>query len=284
MFPRVAPTGSFTLTPTSPAVRQGLCAVDSIRITRDKNGKSVIFRPDFVLRRLSESAKRLSLPEPETDILTEALKRLCTLESEFFEYHSLLIAELTLSREDARHSTVTISLRVDKSDTEPITLMAEKTTVLSNALSSGVLCACNIANEKAKTFEYGGILWLDTVYGKYILEASGRNIFFRSGDTLITPDSPQVNGAMRECVIRLADSWGINVSVRPISTDELLSLEITEMFVTSQKDGIAPVTEILIGSETVSAPCGKLTRKLSDAISNIEQGTMPPPERWTVRV
>ena len=89
---------------------------------------------------------------------------------------------------------------------------------------------------------------------------------------------------MRDCVIRLADSWGINVSVRPITTDELLKLDITEMFVTSQKDGIVPVTEILIGSETVSAQSGKLTRKLSDAIANIESGRMPAPERWVLKI
>lgn len=284
IFPRVIPTGTYKILPTSPAVRQGLCAVDSMRITRDINGKSVLFRPDFVMRRLSESARKLSLPEPETDILTEALKRLCTLESEFFEYHDLLVADLTLLREDARNCCITVSLRVDKSDAAPLSLMSEKAPIINSALSSGMICACESANERAKMFEYGGVLWLDTVYGKYILEASGRNIFFRAGDTLITPDSPIVNGVMRDCVIRLADSWGINVSVRPITTDELLNLEISEMFATSQKDGIVPVTEILIGSKTVSAKSGKLTRKLSDTVSNIESGRMPAPERWAIRI
>lgn len=287
MFPRIVPVGDFCFAPDSFAVRFGQTVVDTVKVSRDKDGNAVLFCHDRVIDRLCESAKQLRLPEPDRDLLNEALKILADSERGFLTDDAYLSAEITLGAENAVRSDLTIQMRyIKKRETDKgITLaFGEAPTVNRHALSSAFLGACMLDKMQAQRQEFDSPLWLDCVYNKFILSAADMNIFFRTDSELITPDAPIVNGIMRECVISLAKSWDINISVRGFSVDELKKLynenKITEVFVSSVRHGIVPVTRI----EDMDFAAGKLAHKLNRTISGVETGTFIPPEKWTEKV
>lgn len=287
MFPRIVPVGEFSFAPDSYAVRFAKTAVDTVKISRDKDGNIVMFRPERVIKRLCDSAAEMRLPKPDSAFLLDALKALADSERGFLDNDAYLSAEITLGAENIKRSDLTILLRyIKKRDPHKSVSLSMVTVPVygHRALSSSYLGMCMLDKVQARRRELDAPLWLDCVYNRYILSAADMNIFFRTQDALITPDSPTVNGIMRDCVIKLCDSWNINLSVRRFSTDELTQLyeaeRIQEIFVTSVRHGIIPVTQI----DDMKFEAGKLTHKLSEAIANVEKGTFTPPERWIVRV
>ncbi len=295
MFERIIPTSEFSYSPQYTAVRQALCVCDSIRITLDKNDRICLFRANSVILRLCKSAKKMRLPEPDTDFLLDAVKALADTERAFLNEERLLLAEITLGGEAGdtfpiKRCDLTVMLKVlDKKSRHSVSLISAPTPILTDGvLSAHYLGMSALENARARSDGFDGKLWLDAVYNRYILSASGSDVFFRTQYGVITPDKPLVYGVMRDSVIQLCDSWGINISVCPLPTDQLIKMyqnsEIQEAFVCSQEMGIIPLTKVTVDETELDIPLGKLCKKLSDSITNIENGTLAAPEKWTVRI
>ena len=79
--------------------------------------------------------------------------------------------------------------------------------------------------EKANRLGYAQVLWLDGIYRKYIDEVGAMNVFFVIGDEVVTPaleDGNILPGVTRASCIELLKSWGLKVSERKLSIDEIL--------------------------------------------------------------
>ena len=146
---------------------------------------------------------------------------------------------------------------------------------MANYASS--LYAAEIAKKKGFT----QVLWLDAVERRYVEEVGTSNIFFRIGEELITP--PLVGsilpGVTRDCVMQLAGHWGIKVTERRISIDEVIetaqSGEMKEIFASGTAAVISPVGEISYRDRMYRISEGKVgvwAQELYDEILGIQYG------------
>ncbi len=146
---------------------------------------------------------------------------------------------------------------------------------MANYASS--LYAAEIAKEKGFT----QVLWLDAIERRYVEEVGTSNIFFRIGQELITPPlgGSILPGVTRDSVIQLAGHWGIKVTERQISIDEVIetakSGELKEMFASGTAAVISPVGEISYRGREYKisdATVGEWAQKLYDEILGIQYG------------
>ena len=106
-------------------------------------------------------------------------------------------------------------------------------------------------------------MWLDGIEQKYIEEVGAMNIFFVINGELITPmlTGSILPGITRDSVIALAKQWGIKVSERKISIDEVLDAHATgkleEIFGSGTAAVISPVGEIKYGDTVITVITAK---------------------------
>ena len=100
---------------------------------------------------------------------------------------------------------------------------------VGNVKTAGNYAASLFMSEIAKKAGCTQVLWLDACEHKYVEEVGTSNIFFRIDDQLITPplEGSILGGITRDSVMKLAASWGIEVSRERISIDEVLEASRT---------------------------------------------------------
>jgi len=119
------------------------------------------------------------------------------------------------------------------------------------------------------------------------------NIFFVIGDEIITPmlNGSILPGITRKSVVDLGKRWGLNVSERKISIEEVLQANnsgtLKEVFGSGTAAVISPVGEIKYGDELITigdGAVGPLSRRFYDALTDIQYGKAEDPFDWIVQV
>jgi branched-chain amino acid aminotransferase len=92
-------------------------------------------------------------------------------------------------------------------------------------------------------------------------------------------------------VLQLAKHWGLHISERPISIEEVIdgckSGSLKEMFATGTAAVISPVGEICYRNEDLMVGyghVGALSQKLYDEITAIQYGRKEDPFGWRVPI
>ncbi len=94
---------------------------------------------------------------------------------------------------------------------------------------------------------YTQVLWLDAIERKYVEEVGTSNIFFLIGDELVTAplEGTILPGVTRDSVIKMARHWGMTVSERRLSMEEVLQAVETgtlkEVFASGTAAVVSPV-------------------------------------------
>ena len=155
--------------------------------------------------------------------------------------------------------------------------------------TGGNYAASLIAQEEAERQGYSQVLWLDAVERKYVEEVGSMNVFFKIDGEIVTPelDGSILPGITRKSVIQLLRSWGMNVSERKLSIDELESAakagKLEEAWGTGTAAVISPIGELKCG-DTVTVinegRIGEISQKLYDTITDIQWGRIPDPFGW----
>ena len=96
---------------------------------------------------------------------------------------------------------------------------------LGEAKTSANYAASLYAAEEAKHEGFTQVLWLDGVQHKYIEEVGTSNIMLQIRDEVITPPlgGTILAGVTRDSVLTLLRSWGVRVSERQITIDEVVA-------------------------------------------------------------
>lgn len=119
------------------------------------------------------------------------------------------------------------------------------------------------------------------------------NIFFKINGEIVTPElnGKILEGITRNSVLELLKHWGIPVTERKISIDELIeahqSGELEEIFGTGTATVISPVGELIYHDQPYviqNGQTGEVSKKLYEAITGIQKGTQPDIFGWTVEV
>jgi len=116
------------------------------------------------------------------------------------------------------------------------------------------------------------------------------NIMVKIGDEIVTPplNGSILAGVTRDSILALMRGWGLKVSERQVSIDEVLAADangtLEEMWGTGTAAVVSPVGELGYKGRKITINGGKtgpLTQKLYDAIVGIQYGRTNDAQGWT---
>lgn len=305
--PRIVPYGPLSLDPATSVLHYGQAIFDGLKAFRGKDGIIRTFRVGDHARRLNRSAHYLCIPEMPVDIVEESIRALVEVDQRWVPslpgtslyIRPTVIATETFLGVHPSHSYLYYVIvgpvgAYYKEGMNPVKIMASDKYVravqggLGAAKTAGNYAASLYGAEEAQKAGYTQVLWLDGVEHKYLDEVGTMNIMLKIGDEVITPP---LNGAIlagitRDSVLTLLRDWGLRVSERPVSIDEVLAAAragTLEMWGTGTAAVISPVGELGYKGERYVIGDGKtgaLTQKLYDTIVGIQYGTAPDPHGW----
>jgi branched-chain amino acid aminotransferase len=310
--PRVEPYGPLSLDPATAVLHYGQGLFEGLKAFRGRDGKIRLFRPEKHAERLNRTAHRMCIPPLETDLILKSWTTLVGVDRDWVPSsvgHSLYIRPTIIASEPflgvrpAKEYLYFVILSpvgaYYPEGMNPVKIKVIDKYVravpggLGEAKTSANYAASLYAAEEAKHEGFTQVLWLDGVHRKHIEEVGTMNIMLRIGDEVITPPlaGTILAGVTRDSVLTLLREWGLRVSERAISIDEVREAAhrgtLREVWGTGTAAVISPVGELAFQRERIvvgGGGIGELTQKLYDAIVGIQYGTAPDPRGWTVVV
>ncbi len=310
--PRIVPYGPMEFEPSIMVFHYGQAVFEGLKAYKTKDNKVLLFRPRKNMERLNVSNDRLCIPPVDVDFAVKAIKTLVNYEREWVpgkEGTSLYIRPFIISTDPY--------LGVKPSDTykfiiilspvgayypegiNPVKIYVETKYVravkggIGYTKTPGNYAASLKAQVEAKEKGYTQVLWLDGVERKYIEEVGTMNVFFKIKGEVITPplEGSILGGITRESAITMLKSWGIKVSERRISIDELYEAhkngELEEAFGTGTAAVISPIGEFNWDGNIIQVNDGKtgeISKRLYDTLTGIQTGVLPDTFGWIEEV
>lgn len=305
---RILPHGPLGLDPGASVFHYAQAVFDGSKVFRGRDGVARAFRLDDHCRRLAMSAERLSMAVVPPELAREAIEALVKVEADWvpgapgtalYVRPVVIASEAFLGVRPADKYIFFVILSPVGSyfsaSAETVRIWVEQryTRTAPGGLG-GAKAAANYAAglkalREARERGYSQMLWLDAVERKYIEEVGTMNLFLRIGDEVITPplEGTFLPGITRESALTLLRDWGMKVSERKLSVDEVREAhrkgELREVFGTGTAAVISPVGglgfedgELTIGNGRV----GEVSQRLYDTLTGIQYGTVPDPHGW----
>ncbi len=307
---RIVPYGPIPLDPSASVFHYGQEVFEGMKAYKTANGDIQLFRPEENFKRLNNSNERLCIPTIDVDFAIEAVKDLVKVDKDWIpsnEGTSLYIRPFIIGCDPmlgvhpaSRYKFIIILSPVGAyyaSGLNPVKIFVEANYVravrggLGAAKTGGNYAASLKAQQDAQG--YSQVLWLDGVERKYIEEVGAMNVFFVIGDEIVTPElqGSILPGITRKSTIELLKSWGMNVSERRLSIEEVEEAakngSLKEMFGTGTAAVISPVGELFYQGNTIrinNNEIGPISQKLYDSLTGIQVGKLEDTFGWTVKV
>jgi len=264
------------------------------------------------MERLNQSNDRLCIPLIDEELVLEGLKQLVAIDQDWIpkaEGTSLYIRPFIIATEPflgvAASHTYKLFIILSpvgsyyKEGIKPVKIAVENEFVRAvkggtgNAKTAGNYASSLKAQQVAEEKGFSQVLWLDGIEKKYIEEVGSMNIFFKISGEIVTPElnGSILEGITRNSVITLLKHWGLTVSERKISIDEIIQAHrdgrLEETFGTGTAAVISPVGELIWNDESLvigSGETGEISKKLYDTITGIQKGAEADVFGWTAKV
>ncbi len=310
--PRIEPYQALTMDPATMVLHYGQGVFEGLKGYRTQSGAVQLFRPTENIRRLNRSSRRLCIPELDPDFVLEALRQLLDVEKDWVpgaEGTSLYIRPTIIATDPFLGVRASFTYRFFiilspvgayyPEGFNPVKIFVTRDFVravrggVGEAKTLGNYAASLLAGDKAHEAGYTQVLWLDGVEQKYIEEVGAMNIFFIIGDEIVTPllNGSILPGITRDSVVALGKSWGLNVTERKISIDEVLAAynagTLKEVFGSGTAAVISPVGEIKYGDDLITinaGAVGPISQRFYDSLTDIQYGNAQDPFGWTIPV
>jgi len=307
--PRIVPYGPLELEPSSMVFHYAQEIFEGMKAYRTAEGKVQLFRPIENIRRMNNSALRLSIPTiPEEDFL-EILDTFIRVEQDWVPSKpdtSLYIRPFIFATDPhvgvhASHTYIFCIITCPVGSyypegIDPVKIMIEHDDVRAVRGGTGYTkCGGNYAasiraGERAADAGFSQVLWLDGVHRKYVEEVGSMNVMFKISGKVVTPEltGSVLPGVTRKSCIDLLKAWGYEVQERLISIDELMAAaadgSLEEAWGTGTAAVVSPIGEIAYMDKDFQIggfQIGELTQKLYNTLTGIQWGKIPDPYGWT---
>lgn len=307
--PRIVPYQPFELDPAAAVLHYAQAVFDGLKAFRGRDGQIRLFRAPKHADRLAVSCERLCIPAPATEAVLESFHALIDLDQAWvpskpgtalYLRPTVIASEAFLGVRPAKSYLYFLILSpvgpYYAEGMNPVRILATDTYVravqggLGAAKTAGNYAASLYGAEVAKKQGYTQVLWLDGVHHKYLDEVGTMNIMVKIGDEVITPplNGSILAGVTRDSILTLMRDWGLTVSERAVSIDEVLAASqagtLAEMWGTGTAAVVSPVGELGYKDQKIVINGGKtgpLTQRLYDAIVGIQYGLTNDPHGWT---
>lgn len=309
---RITPYEPITLDPSAIVFHYGQTVFEGLKAYVTTDGSVNLFRPEKNFARLNHSNDRLCIPHIDEEFALEALKKLLDIEKEWIpaaEGTSLYIRPFIIATEpylgvapSKRYRFMIILSPVGAYYAEginPVKIAVEDKYVRAvfggtgEAKTAGNYAASLIAQEMVSNEGFAQVLWLDGVEKKHIEEVGSMNVFFKINGEIITPalNGSILPGVTRDSVIALLKHWGLTVTERQISINEIneahKSGTLEEAFGTGTAAVISPMGQLTWeGKDLIinNSQTGEIATKLYETMTGIQYGKLEDPFGWIVKV
>ncbi|HEV8439031.1 MAG TPA: branched-chain amino acid aminotransferase [Methylomirabilota bacterium] len=310
--PRVEPYGPLQMDPAGAVLHYAQSIFDGLKAFRGTDGKIRLFRPQKHVERMNNSARRMCIPPLDPAFALESIVTLVgidrgwvpqTVGTSLYIRPTIIASEPFLGVRPAKSYIYFVILSpvgaYYPEGMAPVKILVVDKYVraveggVGGAKTAANYAASLYASEEAKHAGYTQVLWLDGIHKKYIDEVGTMNIMVRIGDDVITPPlaGTILPGVTRDSALTLMRKWGLRVSERQISIDDVVHAHkrgtLKEVWGTGTAAVISPVGELAYKGERMvinDGKIGSLTQRLYDAIVGIQYGQAPDPDGWTLEV
>lgn len=310
--PRIVPYGDLSLSPAALCLHYGQTVFEGMKAYYGEKGDILLFRPDENFSRLNSSNRRLAIPQIDEELCIRGVKELVEIDKDWVPREdgaSLYIRPFIISTDPVlgvhpgdEYLFIIItspSGAYYESGLEPVKIYVESKYVRAvrggtgMAKTGGNYAASLLAQDEAHQQNYSQVLWLDGVEQKYIEEVGAMNVFFVLDGEVVTPElhGSILPGITRKSSIQLLKDWGLKVSERRITIEELDEANdrgrVLEAFGTGTAAVISPIGELKWGEKQMvfnGGKIGSLTQRLYDTLTGIQYGRLPDPHGWSVTV
>lgn len=306
----VCPYAPFSLDPGASVLHYGQALFEGMKAFKQKNGKIVLFRPDFNWQRMTEGAERLCMPSPPKELFIEGIRQLVKIDAEWIPQQpgSLYIRPTLIGTEaflGVRPSDEILFFIILSpvgnyyaEGTLPIKIWIEKKYLRAAPGGLGATkAAANYASSlkaalEAKKKGYAQVLWLDHTR-EYIEEVGTMNVFFVFENEIVTPslDGTILGGSIRASVIEILKSWNLPIVERKLKLDEVIRASengtLKEAFGTGTAAVITRIGEFASESLQIHLDSKKkdsLAQKIHEELADLQFGFKEDSQGWLSEV
>jgi branched-chain amino acid aminotransferase len=309
---RVIPYAPLMIDPATMVLHYGQAVFEGLKAYKAKDGRILLFRPQRNMERINISNDRLCIPPIDVDFAVEALKTTVKVDQDWIpqaEGTALYLRPFIIAtdpylgvRPSHTYQFIIIMSPVGAYYPEginPVKIYVENEYVravrggLGVAKTPGNYAASLKAQVEAKYKGFTQVLWLDGVEKKYVEEVGTMNVFFVIDDEVITPslEGSILAGITRESTIALLKDWGVKVTERRLSIQELYDAHargsLNEAFGTGTAAVISPIGELTWDGKQITINNGKigeLSARVYNTITGIQNGSLDDTFGWTVEI
>jgi branched-chain amino acid aminotransferase len=306
--PRIVPYGPLDLEPAAAGLHYGQAMFEGLKAYRLTDGRVGLFRVDRHAARMAAGAARLCIPPVDEALFVQGVAQLVAADRDWvptargtalYIRPTIVASEPFLGvRAAERYTFFVITSPVGAyyaGGMRPVRIWVERERV--RAVRGGIGAAKAAANyvaslqvaEQARAKGCDQVLWLDGVEHRWIEEVGTMNLFVLIGDELVTPPlgGSILAGITRETVLTLAREWGLNVTERMVSIDEVQAAhadgQLKEVFGTGTAAVIQAVGTLVDDGREMSingGVPGPLAERLYDAITRLQYGEDADTRGW----
>ena len=309
--PKIVDFHELTLHPAALALHYGLEIFEGLKAYRQVDGRIALFRPEKNFERLNRSARRLSMPEVDIDLVLSYLKKLIKMDEAWVpdrDGYSLYIRPLMIAtdpvlgvRPGAQYKFLIMLSPVGPYYPEgfkPVSIMATDKYVravrkgVGDCKTGGNYAASLLAFKEAQEEGYSQVLWLDAIEQRYIEEVGTMNMFTVFNDEIATAPltGSILPGITRDSVITILKDWGYNIQERKVPIDEVFERyqkgELKELFGSGTAAVIAAIYKLKFKEQVIefkNEP-GELAKKLYDYLTGIQYGKIEDKYGWVTYI
>ena len=309
---RIVPFGRISLHPASTVLHYGAEIFEGLKAYRRADGGVQLFRPLENIKRMNNSAERMSLPQMDEQDMLELLTTFVKLEEKWVPKSfgtSLYLRPYMFGNDETLgvHSVHRATFIIIASPSgsyyaegiNPVSIMIENEDVRTvrggtgYAKCGGNYAASTRAGERAAKKGYSQVLWLDGVERKYIEEVGAMNVMFKINGKIVTPllTGSILPGITRKSCIEVLKTLGYEVEERLLSVDELLSAlqdgSLEEAWGCGTAAVVSPIGKLAYGDEEYvigGGKIGEVTGKLYDILTGIQWGKVEDTFHWVYKL
>ena len=309
---RVVPHEPFLIEPASCVLHYAQMMFEGMKAYRTPTGEIQLFRPDMNVKRMARTNERMCMPVLPDGLLVDAVRAVIREDIDWVPSSpgtALYIRpfmfgdEVSFSVLPAKHYRFMIILSPTGSyyaandgglTTTRIYVQNEYIRAARGgtgyAKVGGNYGGGMRASQDAMKYNCKDVLWLDAAEHKYVEEIGTSNAFFRIGDEVITAplDSGTIlPGITRDSVIQLLTKWGIKVTQRKLSIDEIISASkdgsLKEIFASGTAAVISPIGWLnYVGTDyqVADGKVGEVAQRLYDNLYGMQTGKVADTMGW----
>lgn len=307
--PEILPFGPLSLSPATTFIHYGQAIFEGIKAYRDPNGNPIIFRPYDNWRRFNRSAARMAMPAVPESIFMEGLRRLVDMDRDWVpngDGTSLYLRPFMMATDEfigVRPATsfkfMIITSPAGPYYSKPVSIYVQDKYVRAFhggtgfAKNAGNYGASMLPTQEVREMGYDQILWTDGIHHRFVQEIGTMNVFFKLGDTVVTPDLSDtiLEGVTRDSILTLLREKGIKVEERPLPIEEIEACysrgELKEAFGAGTAASLAPIADLTYRDVKMELPpveSWEVANWLILELAEIRYGRKEDKHGWLFRI